>query len=314
MQLPTLADVRAAAKRIAGYAHVTPCMTSRYVDALTGCTVFFKCENLQRVGAFKFRGACNAVFALSEAEAERGVVTHSSGNHAQALAVAARLRGVRATVVMPTTAPAIKREAVVGYGAEIVDCAPSAEAREKRCAEVQAETGAVLVHPYDNNYVIAGQGTAALELLDQSGPLDGLVAPVGGGGLLSGTALAAGAQEVRPKVFGAEPKAADDAKRSLDLGRRLLCENPQTIADGLRTSLSERTFAVISAGVEDIVCVSEEQIVAAMRMIWERLKIIIEPSSAVAVAAFLAGGLAQEGARVGVILSGGNVDLTALPW
>ncbi|AUX32701.1 MULTISPECIES: pyridoxal-phosphate dependent enzyme [Sorangium] len=309
--LPTIEDIRRAAARLAPHAHVTPVMTSRTIDGMAGARVFFKCENLQRVGAFKFRGACNAVLALSDEDARRGVATHSSGNHAAALALAARIRGVPAHIVMPESAPAVKRAAVEGYGARIVTCAPTLRSREETLARVLSETGAILVHPYNDAHVIAGQGTAALELASQVENLDAVVAPVGGGGLLSGTAVATSALS-RARTVGAEPQAADDAARSLREGKILPSNDPTTIADGLRTSLGELTFAVLRERGVEIVTVGEEDIVKAMRVVWERMKILIEPSSAVPVAAVLLRKV--QGARIGVILSGGNVDLSKLPF
>ncbi|KYF94753.1 serine dehydratase [Sorangium cellulosum] len=309
--LPTIEDIRRAAARLAPHAHVTPVMTSRTIDGMAGARVFFKCENLQRVGAFKFRGACNAVLALSDEDARRGVATHSSGNHAAALALAARIRGVPAHIVMPESAPAVKRAAVEGYGARIVTCAPTLRAREETLARVLSETGAILVHPYNDAHVIAGQGTAALELAGQVEDLDAVVAPVGGGGLLSGTAIATSALS-RARTVGAEPQAADDAARSLREGKILPSNDPITIADGLRTSLGELTFGVLRERGVEIVTVGEEDIVKAMRVVWERMKILIEPSSAVPVAAVLLRKV--QGARIGVILSGGNVDLSKLPF
>jgi threonine dehydratase/serine racemase len=314
--IPTLEDIRAAASRIAPYAHRTPVLTSRSLDEKAGASLFFKCENLQKVGAFKFRGACNTVMSLSDSclgEASRGVATHSSGNHAAALSLAARIRGIPAYIVMPKGSPAVKRAAVEGYGGRITWCEPTLAARESTLRDVVAETGATFVHPYDDARVIAGQGTAALELIEEVRDLDAVVTPVGGGGLLSGTAIAVtSTMSSSARVFGVEPEAADDARRSLLEGRIVPSENPKTIADGLRTSLGELGFAIAKEKVSGIVAVSEEAIVIAMRMVWERMKIIIEPSSAVPVAAVL-GGLIP-GKRIGVILSGGNVDLGRLPW
>ncbi len=273
-----------------------------------------KCENLQKVGAFKFRGAANAVFALSESEAARGVATHSSGNHAQALALAARLRGIPAYIVMPDNAPAVKKAAVKGYGGRITFCVPNQQARETTLNRILSETGAALVHPYDNPLVIAGQGTAALELLDDHPDLDALIAPVGGGGLLSGTALAATGISPGIRVIGAEPEMADDAYRSLQAGKIIPSLNPQTIADGLLTSLGELTFPIINNHVEQIVTVSEKAIIEGMRLIWERTKLIIEPSSAVPIGLLLEGKIDLSSLKVGVIISGGNVDLEHLPW
>jgi len=273
-----------------------------------------KCENLQKVGAFKFRGATNAVYALSESEAARGVATHSSGNHAQALALAARLRGIPAYIVMPDNAPAVKKAAVNGYGGRISYCVPNQEVREKTLNRILSETGAVMVHPYNNPLVIAGQGTAALELLEEHPDLDVLIAPVGGGGLLSGTALAATGISPGIRVIGAEPEMADDAYRSLQAGKIMPSINPQTIADGLLTSLGDLTFPIIRDQVEQIVTVSEKAIIEGMRLIWERTKLIIEPSSAVPIGLLLEKKIDLSGLRVGVIISGGNVDLERLPW
>jgi threonine dehydratase len=311
---PTLNDIRNAAERIRPYAHRTPVLTCATLDRKVGAHVFLKCENFQKVGAFKFRGACNAVLSLSESDAARGVVTHSSGNHAQALALAARLRGITAYIVMPDNSSAVKMAAVEGYGGKITLCEPTQEAREATLARLKEETGATLVHPYNNHQVIAGQGTAALELLQDVPDLDVVIAPVGGGGLLSGTSIAATELSPRIRVLAGEPEAADDAFRSLAEGKILPSVSPQTIADGLRTSLGDLTFPIIRKRVEQIVTVSEAEIVAAMRFVWERVKIIIEPSSAVAVAALWKDEANLSGLRVGVILSGGNVDLERLPW
>jgi threonine dehydratase/serine racemase len=326
LEIPDVAAVRAAAERIAPWIRRTPVLSAAALDRAAGGRLHFKCEPFQRSGSFKFRGASNAVLSLSEEEARRGVVTHSSGNHGAALALAARERGIPAWVVMPQGAPAVKRAAVEGYGGRVVFCAPTPEARIEGAARVERETGAVLVHPYDDPRVIAGQGTAALELLDEVPDLDLLVAPVGGGGLLSGTAIvaaaagetAAGAAGRAIETVGAEPAAADDAARSLASGRieptsRVTAEHPATIADGLRSGICPRTLAVMQTRVARIVTVPEEAIVAAMRTVWERLKVVTEPSAAVPVAALLGTGLGT-GRRVGVILSGGNVDLDRLPW
>lgn len=312
--LPVFEDVRAAASRIARHANRTPVMRSASLDRMSGAELFFKCENLQRVGAFKFRGAYNAVLSLDEEAAARGVATHSSGNHGQALALAAELRGIPATIVMPANAPDVKRRAVAGYGARIVDCEPTLAARESTLAEVVEETSATFIHPYDDARVIAGQGTAALELLEEIPELDAVLAPVGGGGLLSGTAIAARAVQPTARVIGVEPAAADDAFRSLSEGRRLPAEDPQTIADGLRTSLGELGFVILRANEVEIVTVSEAAILTAMRHVWERMKLVIEPSAAVPVAALLDENHSLRDKRVGVILSGGNVDLDSLPF
>lgn len=312
--LPTPDDLVAARDRISPHAHRTPVLRSRFFDEATGAEVFFKAECFQRVGAFKFRGAVNAVFALDDATAARGVVTHSSGNHAQALALAARLRGIPATIVMPENASAPKREATLGYGGRVVSCAPTLAAREEAAARVVAETHAALVHPYDDPMIIAGQGTAALELLEDGGRLDLLYAPLGGGGLLAGTILACAARSPTTRVIGVEPAGADDGRRSLELGRIVPSRDPRTIADGLLTSVGELNFALIRAGVDRILTVDDAAIVGAMRLVWTRMKVLCEPSAAVPVAALLAGGPELRGKRVGVILSGGNVDLDALPW
>ncbi len=314
MTRPTLADVQAAAERIGPYAHRTRVLTCRTLDAMSGAHLFFKCENFQKAGAFKFRGATNAVFSLSAEDARRGVLTHSSGNHGAALALAARMRGIPAIVVVPANAPPVKRAAITGYGARIVECEPTLVSREETAARVMAETGAALIHPYDDDRIIAGQGTAALELLADVPDLDVVLAPVGGGGLVSGTAIAVAGLSPQTRVYAAEPAAADDAWRSLRAGSIIHQTNPRTVADGLRTSLSPRTFAVIQALVADILTVSEEEIIRAMRDVLERMKIVIEPSSAVPVAVALAGRPEVAGRRVGIILSGGNVDWDRLPW
>ncbi|WP_337176867.1 threonine/serine dehydratase [Paludisphaera sp.] len=302
-------QVREAAKRLAPWAHVTPVITSRTLDSRAGCAVHLKCENLQRVGAFKFRGAMNALLQLDDEAKGRGVVTHSSGNHGQALALAGSLLGIPVTVVVPRTAPAIKQAAMTGYGATIRLCEPTLAAREAAVAEEIAEKGLTLIHPFDYWDVIAGQATAAWELLDQAGPLDAVVVPVGGGGLISGTAIAVKARSPQTLVIGVEPERADDARRSLISGKVEPSGDPHTIADGLRTSLGERPFAVISRLVDRIETASEAGIVDALRFLWERLKIVVEPSSAVVVAPLLERRLDLEGRRVGAILSGGNVDL-----
>lgn len=314
MYLPTFADVQVAARRIQPYAHRTPVLTSRNLNELTGARLFFKCENFQRVGAFKFRGACNAVFSLDERELQRGVATHSSGNHAAALALAARLRGARAFIVMPETAPEVKKKAVQAYGGEITFCQPTLEAREQTLAAVVAKTGATVVHPYNDARIIAGQGTAALELLEAQPGLEVIVTPVGGGGLLSGTALTADGLSPSTRVIAAEPAGADDAARSFRDGCLHPSMNPQTIADGLLTSLGELTFAVIQRHVDDILTVSEEAIVEAMRLLWERMKIVVEPSGAVPLALVLERRRDFAGKSAGLILSGGNVDLRKLPF
>jgi threonine dehydratase/serine racemase len=312
----TFDDICEAARRIAPFARRTPVETCGALDRRAGRRLFFKCEHLQKVGAFKFRGACNAVMKLPEDVARRGVATHSSGNHAQALALAARLRGIPATIVMPSNSIPAKRRAVEEYGAKVVECAPTLAARESTAARVVAETGATLVPPYDHADVIAGQGTAALEMLAQVDDLDAIVAPVGGGGLAAGTCLAVRGSRLPVRVYAGEPKGADDAARSKAEGRLVLQTDPRTIADGLRTSLGELTWPVIRDRVEAILTVEEEEIVSAMRLAWERGKLLVEPTSAVAIAAVLTDRFRSLAGleRVGVILTGGNADLDALPW
>lgn len=311
---PTIDDVRAAARRIEPYVHRTPVATCASIDAIAGASLFFKCENLQKVGAFKARGATNAVFSLSDEDAARGVCTHSSGNHAAALARAAGLRGIPAHIVMPSSAPPVKKAAVRGYGARITECEPTLEARESTLAEIRDRTGATFIHPYDDVRVIAGQGTAALEFLGQEPELDVVMPPVGGGGLASGTIITVSATRPEIEIWGAEPAGADDAYRSLRDGRLHPSVQPTTIADGLLTSLSDRTFRILSGGLAGILTVDEETIIRAMRLLWERAKLLVEPSAAVPLAAVLANRDRFEGRRVGLILSGGNVDLDALPW
>jgi threonine dehydratase len=309
-----LAAIRSAHARIAPHIHRTPVLSSGSLDDTAGAKLFFKCENLQRVAAFKARGACNAVLSLSAEEAKRGVVTHSSGNHGAALAWAARLRGIPAWIVMPSNAAQVKRDSVQGLGGTIRFCESTVAAREAACAAVEAETGATLIHPYNDWRVIAGQGTAALELLEDEPELDAVIAPVGGGGLLSGTAIAANGVRPSIKIYGAEPAGADDAYRSLRAGRIIPQTDPRTIADGLRSSLGDKTFAVLRSAVDAIETSSEEAIVRAMRLLWDKLKMIVEPSSAVPLAILLERKISLDGLRVGIILSGGNVDLDRLPW
>jgi threonine dehydratase len=306
--------IEEARQRIAGRVKVTPVLTSETLDAQAGARLFFKCETFQKCGAFKARGAANAVFALSEAEARHGVATHSSGNHAAALARAARLRGIRAYIVMPDNTPEAKRAAVRRYGGEISYCAATLTARESAARELVERTGAAFVHPYDNLMVMAGQATVAAELLTQVPDLDVILCPVGGGGLLSGCAVAAKTLRPAIRVLGVEPAGADDAARSLHAGTLQPSVHPQTIADGLRGALAPRTFAEIRRRVEDILTVSEEAIVAAMRELWEVLKIIVEPSGAVPYAAVRGAPAALQGQRVGIVLSGANLDLDHLPW
>ena len=309
MVLPTWKDVDEARERIASVAHRTPVLTCGAIDREAGARVFFKCENFQRSGSFKFRGAANAVARLSPVERVRGVITHSSGNHAQALALAAKLQGVVATVVMPENSVSVKRRATEGYGATVVSCAPTLAAREETTAHLIRETKATFVHPHDDAHVISGQGTAAWELVSEAGFLDLVLAPVGGGGLLAGTALAVRHLLPNVRVIGCEPAGADDAYRSLKSGTRVTELAPDTLADGLRTVLGEIDFSIIKSEIFDIVRVADEATLAAMRFIWERMKIVIEPSSAVAVAPLLDGSLGASGLRIGVILSGGNVNL-----
>jgi threonine dehydratase len=302
-------DIRLAAERLSPWIHRTPVMTSRTLDARCGGSVFLKCENFQKVGAFKIRGATNALLQLDEAERARGVVTHSSGNHGQALAQAGQWLGVPVTVVMPRTAPAIKRAATEGYGATVIPCEPTLAAREAAVAEQIDRHGYTLIHPFDDWRVIAGQGTTAWELLDQAEALDVVICPVGGGGLLAGSALAVKGRSHSTRVIGAEPKAADDALRSFVSGKLEPSHDPRTMADGLRTSLGERPFAVIRQHVDAIVTATEPEILDAMRFVWERFKMIIEPSCSVPVAPVLHRQLPVEGLRVGIIITGGNVDL-----
>jgi threonine dehydratase len=307
---PTFANVQEAAVRIAPLVHRTPVMTCSTLDRLAGARLYFKCEQFQKAGAFKFRGASNAVMKLDDDVARRGVVTHSSGNHAQALALAARIRGITAHIVMPATASPVKRRAVEEYGGRVVLCEPTLPAREATAAQIQRETGAVLIPPYDHPDVIAGQGTAALELLDEVNDLDAVIAPVGGGGLMSGACLAAGAMNPAIRLFGAEPAGADDAFRSFAAGALIPQTDPHTVADGLLTSLGELTWPILRDHLEEIVTVTEEEILHAMRLAWERAKLLIEPSAAVPLAAVLSGLASRKNlARIGVILSGGNVNL-----
>ena len=309
-KLPQLEDVKQAHQRILPYINRTPVLTCSSLDEIVGAKLFFKCENFQKVGAFKFRGATNAVFSLSEEETSLGVVTHSSGNHAAALALAARNRGITARIVMPSNAPQVKIDAVKNYGGIITFCEPTLEARETTAAKVIEETGATMIHPFNDYQIIAGQATAALELMDEISDLNYILAPVGGGGLLSGTALTAKFLNPKIKVIAAEPKNADDAYRSIKAGYIIPPENPDTIADGLKTALGDKTFPIIQEFVDDIILVSEEEIIAAMQTIFERMKIIVEPSSAVAFAVLLFKKLSVKRRRVGIIISGGNVDFS----
>ena len=309
-----LDTIRGAHERIRAHIHRTPVLTNSWLNDACRASLFFKCENFQKVGAFKARGATNAVFALDDETARRGVATHSSGNHGAAVARAAKLRGIPAQIVMPSNSAKVKIRAVEGYGAQVVFCEPTEESREIKCAEVISQTGATLIHSFENEHVVAGQGTAAMELLEDIADLDVIMCPVGGGGLLSGTAIAAKSMRPQIKVIAVEPENADDAAQSFRAGRRLVTEKKFTIADGLRTNIGEPNFAIIQQYVDDIVTVSEEAIVSAMRTIWETMKIVIEPSAAVPYAAIAEHIIDVERKRVGIILTGGNVDLDALPW
>src|SRR5438105_11099939 len=319
-----LDSIRAAHQRIRAHINRTPVLTSSRLDAASGASLFFKCENFQKIGAFKARGATNAVFALDDSMARCGVATHSSGNHGAALARAAKLRGIPAHIVMPSNSAKVKVRAVEGYGARIVFCEPTQEAREAACADVIAKTGATLIHSFENEDVMAGQGTAAVELLDDVSDVDLVLCPVGGGGLLCGTAVAAKTMRPKIKVVAAEPANADDAAQSFRAGRLIRTEKKFTIADGLRTNVGALNFSIIQRYVDDIVTVSEEAIISAMRTIWETMKIVIEPSAAVPYAAIVenqpspssgsATKIDTRCRRLGIILTGGNVDLDALPW
>jgi threonine dehydratase len=310
----SLTDIREAHERIRGSIHRTPVLASETLNGLAGASLFFKCENFQKIGAFKARGATNAVFLLSETESKRGVATHSSGNHAAAVARAAKLRGIPAYIVMPHNVPKAKQDSVQRYGARIQFCEPTLEAREAGVAKVIASTGAHLVHPFNDERVMAGQGTATVELLEDQPSIDLVLCPIGGGGLISGTAVAAKGIKPGIRVVGVEPAGADDAFRSFHGGVRLPMLNPRTIADGLRGALGDRTFPIVREYVDDVVTVSEGAIVQAMRSIWEILKIVIEPSAAVPYAAILERKVDVGGKRVGIILTGGNLDLDSLPW
>jgi len=313
-EIPTITDIRQAALRIDSFTHKTPLISNKSINEIFNSEIFFKCENFQKVGAFKFRGALNAVLSLSNEQAKNGVATHSSGNHAAALAKAAQIRNIPSYIVMPENAPQVKKQAVAGYGAEITFCKPTLKAREEYLEKVIKQTGATFIHPYNDRRVIAGQGTAALEIIFEQPNLDYMLTPIGGGGLTSGTAIAVKTLSGKTKMIAAEPARADDAYRSFISGILLPSENPDTIADGLLTSLGDLTFTIVQKHVDQIIIVQETSIIKAMRLIWERLKIIIEPSSAVPLAVLLEKQLEIEGKRVGIILSGGNVDLDALPW
>jgi threonine dehydratase len=314
MKLPSIDDIKSAHSRIMPFIHQTPVMSSQQLNELFGCELYFKCENFQRVGAFKFRGATNAVLSLSTSEKSRGVVTHSSGNHAAALALAARMNGVKANIVMPDNAPVVKKNAVAGYGADITFCKPTLQAREETTLMIMEKTGATLVHPYDNFDVICGQGTASLELLIEKNDLDIVIAPIGGGGLMSGTATCVKGINNRIQVIGAEPLNANDAYISFTTGILTPSVNPQTIADGLLTSLSELTFSIIKENVDKVYTATEQSIIDCMLLIWERMKIIIEPSSATVLAIVKENPDVFRGKKTGLILSGGNVDFRKLPF
>ena len=310
MKIPIdITDIKNAHKRIKPFIHHTPVLSSENINKIVNSNVYFKCENLQKVGAFKARGATNAVLCLSKEDLKKGVATHSSGNHAAALALAAKRQNVKAYIVMPRTAPQVKIDAVKGYAGDIVFCEPTLAARESTLEQVVQETGATFVHPYDNYNIIAGQGTAALELLEQVSNLDLVMAPIGGGGLMSGTALSVSALSPKSRIIGVEPAGADDALRSFQQGKIIPSVNPKTIADGLLTSLSEKTFNIITTHVHEILTVKEESIITAMKLIWERMKIIVEPSAAVPFAAVLEHDLGKRFNRIGILISGGNVNL-----
>ncbi|MDA9019938.1 pyridoxal-phosphate dependent enzyme [Flavimaricola sp.] len=314
MYIPTYDDMLAAHERIKPYIHQTPVLTSSYLNDLTGAQLFFKCENFQKAGAFKVRGASNAVFGLSDDMLEKGVATHSSGNHALSLSYAAGRRGIPCNVVMPRTAPQAKKDAVRGYGGIITECEPSTTSREAVFAEVQARTGAEFVHPYNDPRVIAGQGTCSRELMEQTDGLDMVVAPIGGGGMISGTCLTLSTLAPEVKVIAAEPENADDAYRSFKAGHIIADDAPDTVADGLKVPLKDLTWHFVSTHVNDIYTASEDEIVEAMKLTWKRMKIIIEASCAVPLAIILKNKDAFAGKRVGVIITGGNVDLDTLPW
>ena len=312
--IPTLKDVKEAVKRVKPYVHHTPVLTSATINGMLNASVFFKCENFQRMGAFKFRGAINAILQLSDDERARGVITHSSGNFAQALALAARSLETKSYIVMPSDAPAVKREAVAGYGAHIIECAPGLKNRESTMLSQQKKTGATFIHPSNNIDVILGNSTAVMEMASEVETLDVVIAPVGGGGLISGTALATNHLSYYIETIGAEPFGADDAFLSLKTGKIQASINPKTIADGLKTQLGDLNFPIIQKFVSKIIRVEESEIIESMKFIWERMKIVIEPSSAVAVAALFRNSSEFKNRRVGVILSGGNVDLSKLPF
>lgn len=314
MIIPTYEDVLKAKERIDPYIHRTPVLTSSYLNELTGAELFFKCENFQKAGVFKARGASNAVFGLSDELAAIGVATHSSGNHALSISYAAGRRGIEATVVMPRTAPQAKKDAVIGYGGTIIECEPSTSSREAVFAEVVAESGADFIHPYNDPRVIAGQATCSLELYEQVENLDAVIAPIGGGGMISGTCLTLSTIAPDIKIYAAEPLNADDAARSLAAGHIIADDSPDTIADGLKVPLKDLTWHFVSKHVTEVLTATEEEIVDAMKLTWKRMKIVMEPSSAVPLATIIKNRELFEGKRVGVIITGGNVDLDNLPW
>ncbi len=314
MYIPTFDDVLAANDRIKPHIHLTPVLTSRMMNELTGAELFFKCENLQKAGAFKARGASNAVFSLTDAQAAKGVATHSSGNHGTCLSYAAGRRGIPCTVVMPRTAPQAKKDAVKGYGGRVVECEPSTTSREAVFAEVVKETGAEFVHPYNDHRVIAGQATCSKELIEQVSGLDAVVAPIGGGGMVSGTCLTLSKLAPQVKIYAAEPEQADDAYRSFKAGHIIADDAPNTIADGLKVPLKELTWHFVRNHVTDILTASEDEIIEAMKLTWKRMKIVMEPSCAVPLATIIKNKHVFAGKRVGVIITGGNVDLDKLPW
>ena len=314
MYIPTFDDVRIAHKRIKPYIHRTPVLTSSFMNELTGADLYFKCENFQKAGAFKVRGASNAVFGLTNEQAAKGVASHSSGNHALSLSYAAGRRGISATVVMPRTAPEAKKAAVRGYGGTVLECEPSTAAREAMLQEVVNATGADFVHPYNDHRVIAGQGTCSLELHEEIGSLDAIVAPIGGGGMISGTCLTMSALSPSTQIYAAEPEQADDVYRSFHAGHIIEDDAPQTIADGLKVSMRPRTWHFVSNYVTDVLLASEQEIIDAMYLTWQRMKIVIEPSCAVPLATIIKNKELFAGKRVGVVLTGGNVDLKKLPW
>lgn len=311
--IPDKENLLKTSKRIHHLIHKTPVISSKSINEMVGAELFFKCENFQKMGAFKMRGAANAILKLSETEKNKGVTTHSSGNFAQAVALSSRMSNINATIVMPNNAPSVKKNAVIGYGATVVDCQPTLEAREKTAQEIVNKTGATFLHPYNCYNVISGNATATMELLNQTSELETIFAPIGGGGLISGTALAANYFS-STKVYGSEPKGADDAYQSFKSGKLVPMINPKTIADGLRTSLGDKCFPIIQKYVEDIFTVEEHEIIAALKLTWERMKIIIEPSCAVPLAAIIKNKHLFKNQRIGIIITGGNVDLAKLPF